>query len=297
MIKTGEVAIQTEAAYLNRLGRTLLRYFPIGQVDELLEDYQEHFSLGRERGGMDGELIAALGTPEAVTKEILKEMPEGWLYLIRHTIRWGLLLLFAGFLLFLRYTGAGWAFFQNTAEETGSCVLLLLSTAAMFALLRGREMAAVEGRFLQTSLRPGIIAAYILPAGAAAALEALLQYLLTAFVNGSLTAAPGTVGSICNVALHAASLVAILTAAWCLWRSCGTSVRYFPAAVHAAGALLFVREIERVLHSMDVAEGTTTTAVSRQLVWEPLAAYCLGFFLALLFWCGIRKMMRRGGRR
>ena len=246
---------------------------------------------------MDGELIAALGTPEAVTKEILKEMPEGWLYLIRHTIRWGLLLLFAGFLLFLRYTGAGWAFFQNTAEETGSCVLLLLSTAAMFALLRGREMAAVEGRFLQTSLRPGIIAAYILPAGAAAALEALLQYLLTAFVNGSLTAAPGTVGSICNVALHAASLVAILTAAWCLWRSCGTSVRYFPAAVHAAGALLFVREIERVLHSMDVAEGTTTTAVSRQLVWEPLAAYCLGFFLALLFWCGIRKMMRRGGRR
>ena len=44
MIKTGEVAIQTEAAYLNRLGRTLLRYFPIRQVEEILEDYQEHFS-------------------------------------------------------------------------------------------------------------------------------------------------------------------------------------------------------------------------------------------------------------
>ena len=255
MMRPGDASIRTEEAYLICLGRKLLRYFPIQQVEEILEDYQGHFSLGRERGSADRDMMAALGTPEAVTKEILREMPEGWSYCIRHTIRWGLLLLFAGFLLFLRYTGAGWAFFQNTAEETGSCVLLLLSTAAMFALLRGRELAAVEGRFLQTSLRPGIIAAYILPAGAAAALEALLQYLLTAFVNG------------------------------------------FPAAVHAAGALLFVREIERVLHSMDVAEGTTTTAVSRQLVWEPLAAYCLGFFLALLFWYGIRKMMRRGGRR
>lgn len=288
-MKPKEAVVRTEEAYLSRLGRRLLWYFPMQQVEEILEDYQGHFSLGREHGSTDGDMIAALGSPEAVAKDILREMPEGYAYLVRHTIRWGLLLLFAGFLLFLRYTGAGWAFFQNTAEETGSCVLLLLSTAAMFALLRGREMAAVEGRFLQTSLRPGIIAAYILPAGAAAALEALLQYLLTAFVNGSLTAAPGTVGSICNVALHAASLVAILTAAWCLWRSCGTSVRYFPAAVHAAGALLFVREIERVLHSMDVAEGTTTTAVSRLLTWPALLPYFIAVFAAVVLVKYIRR--------
>ena len=294
MIKTGEVAIQTEAAYLNRLGRTLLRYFPIGQVEELLEDYQEHFSLGRERGGMDGELIAALGTPEAVTKEILKEMPEGWLYLIRHSIRWGLLLLFAGFLLFLRYTGAGWAFFQNTAEETGSCVLLLLSTAAMFALLRGREMAAVEGRFLQTSLRPGIIAAYILPAGAAAATAAMVQHLLATADSIEIAA----VGLLCSAVLDAGSLVTVLTVIWGLWRSYGTSIRYFPATVHAVGALLFIRQIERFIRSMDmVSEVYLEKFISRQLVWEPLAAYCLGIFLALLFWYGIRKMMRRGGRR
>lgn len=80
MIKTGEVAIQTEEAYLNRLGRTLLRYFPIRQVEEILEDYQEHFSLGRERGGTDMDQITALGTPEAVTAAILKEMPEGRSY-------------------------------------------------------------------------------------------------------------------------------------------------------------------------------------------------------------------------
>ena len=87
-----DAAIQTEGAYLNRLGRNLLRYFPMRQVDEILEDYQEHFSLGRERGSTDADMIAALGTPETVTKEILKQMPEGCSYFIRHTLRWGLLL-------------------------------------------------------------------------------------------------------------------------------------------------------------------------------------------------------------
>ena len=79
-----DAAIQTEGAYLNRLGRNLLRYFPMR--------HQEHFSLGRERGSTDADMIAALGTPETVTKEILKQMPEGCSYFIRHTLRWGLLL-------------------------------------------------------------------------------------------------------------------------------------------------------------------------------------------------------------
>ena len=93
MMRPGDASIRTEEAYLICLGRKLLRYFPIQQVEEILEDYQGHFSLGRERGSADRDMMAALGTPEAVTKEILREMPEGWSYCIRHTIRWGLLLI------------------------------------------------------------------------------------------------------------------------------------------------------------------------------------------------------------
>lgn len=99
------------------------------------------------------------------------------------------------------------------------------------------------------------------------------------------------VGLLCSAVLDAGSLVTILTAIWGLWRSYGTSIRYFPAAVHAVGALLFIRSMDMV------SEVYLEKFISRQLVWEPLAAYCLGFFLALLFWYGIRKMMRRGGRR
>ena len=44
------VPVETEGAYLNRLGKKLLLFFPTGQVLEILEDYQEHFSLGREQG-------------------------------------------------------------------------------------------------------------------------------------------------------------------------------------------------------------------------------------------------------
>lgn len=295
MMKPREAApVRTEEAYLNRLGRKLLHYFPVGQVREILEDYQGHFSLGRERGSTDADMIAALGTPEAVTKAILKEMPEGWSYRLRRTAGWGALFLFACFFLFLRYTDAGWAFFNNTASEAGSCVLLLLSAAAMFALLRGRELAAVEGRFWRASLRPGI-AAYILPLGVVAAVEALLQYLLAASTNGSLTVAPAAVGSICNAAIKIGSLVTVLAAIWGLWKSCGASIRFFPAAVHAVGALLFVRQIERILHSMDVPASIET--VSRLLMWPSLLPYCFGIFLALLFWYGIRKKIQIAGRR
>jgi len=293
MIKTGEVAIQTEEAYLNRLGRTLLRYFPIGQVDELLEDYQEHFSLGRERGGTDMDQITALGTPEAVTAAILKEMPEGRSYCLRRTAIWGAVFLFACCCLLMRYTYIGHILFHRVFADLGTCFLMTLGTAAAFMLLRGRELAVVEGRFLQPSLRPGI-AAYMLPAGAAAATAAMVQHLLATADSIEIAA----VGLLCSAVLDAGSLVTILTAIWGLWRSYGTSIRYFPAAVHAVGALLFIRQIERFIRSMDmVSEVYLEKFISRQLVWEPLAAYCLGFFLALLFWYGIRKMMRRGGRR
>lgn len=54
------VKIKIEGAYLNRLGKRLLRYFPKGQVLEILDDYQEPFSMGQERGGTDESPIAAL---------------------------------------------------------------------------------------------------------------------------------------------------------------------------------------------------------------------------------------------
>ncbi len=88
------VPVETEGAYLNRLGKKLLLFFPTGQVLEILEDYQEHFSLGREQGNTEESLIAALGSPEDAAADALRE--SGQLsYCVRHTVRWGILLLLA----------------------------------------------------------------------------------------------------------------------------------------------------------------------------------------------------------
>ena len=83
------VPVETEGAYLNRLGKKLLLFFPTGQVLEILEDYQEHFSLGREQGNTEESLIAALGSPEDAAADTLRE--SGQLsYCVRHTVRWGI---------------------------------------------------------------------------------------------------------------------------------------------------------------------------------------------------------------
>jgi len=297
MIKSQKAAsVQTEEAYLNCLGRKLLRYFPIRQVEEMLEDYQEHFSLGRERGSADVDMIAALGTPEAVTAAILKEMPEGRAYYLHRIIGWGAVLLFVCCCFLLRYTYIGQILAYSAYEELGTCFLMALGTAASFMLLRGKEQTAVEGRLLQTSPRPRIVA-YILPVAVAVGIEALMQYLLFAAAHGWLADIAAEVGSICNTVINIGSLVTILTAIWSLRRSYSTSIRCFPAAVHAVGALLFVRHIERFLHSMDVAAATSIETTSRMLIWQPLRYYCFGVFLTLLFWYGIRRGIENGRRR
>lgn len=283
-----DASIQTEGAYLNRLGRKLLRYFPLKQVDEMLEDYQEHFSLGRERGSADVDMIAALGTPEAVTAATLKEMPEGRSYCLRHAAGWGAVLLFVCYI--------GRVLSYSFYEKLGICFLMALGTAAAFLLLRGREQAAVEGRFWEASLRPGVVA-YILPVAVAAVMEALMQYLLFAAAHGWLADIAAEVGPICNAVINIGSLITILLVIWGLWRSYGTSIRYFPTAVHAVGALLFIRQIERFLHSMDISADTSIETYSQMLIKQPLLYYCFGIFLTLLFWYGIRRGIENGRRR
>ena len=134
------VPVETEGAYLNRLGKKLLLFFPTGQVLEILEDYQEHFSLGREQGNTEESLIAALGSPEDAAADALRE--SGQLsYCVRHTVRWGILLLLACGCLYLRKS------YIDFWVYTGTYLFLLLGTVSLFILLHGRGRAAVENRF------------------------------------------------------------------------------------------------------------------------------------------------------
>ncbi len=276
---------KTEDTYLHRLGKALLRYFPREQVWDILEDYEEHFSLGRERQGTDEAMIAALGSPETVASALLREMPEGRSYFIRHAVRWGALFLLACASLILRYS------YIRSLREFATYFFLTAGMLSLFVLLHGPEQAEVEGRFLPPASRPKAVL-YALPILAVLGLEALTQYLIQGVIGNlpypfwgdSLARRTGTILEWCQFGL-------VLLLVWVLWRTCTASVRYFPVIVHTTGAMLAIRGILNLLHGMDVSAGAERVP---QLLLLCLLPYVFGIFLTLLFLCFIWKAGKKG---
>lgn len=261
--------IETEEIYLLRLGKRLLNYFPTPQVQDILDDYQTHFSSGREHGGSTPALIAALGTPASVVAALLQETPEGRTYCLRHTACWGALLgVFC--VLLLRTT------FRDVWD---ACLLLTLGSLALFALLHGRGRRALERRFQPVPPPHGLC---LPPLVLVAALEALVLSMLRSYQNG--TAQPfvpswpvsvgrWTDGMMClGIGLLAGLLI------WALWRTMARSIQYYPCVLCAAGAILSIQGIRTILHGMDME-----TYPSSLTFLACLAPCGVGLLLALLF--------------
>jgi uncharacterized membrane protein len=61
---------QTESEYLTTLKERLAEYVSREDLDDILADYAEHFSIGKSEGRSEEDLCRALGSPEDVAKEI-----------------------------------------------------------------------------------------------------------------------------------------------------------------------------------------------------------------------------------
>jgi uncharacterized membrane protein len=61
---------QTEQEYLQTLKARLTGYVSREDLDDILSDYAEHFSIGRSEGRSEEELCRSLGSPDDVAKEI-----------------------------------------------------------------------------------------------------------------------------------------------------------------------------------------------------------------------------------
>ena len=61
---------QNEREYLNTLKVRLTEYVSREDLDDILSDYAEHFSIGKSEGRSEEDLCRALGSPEDVAKEI-----------------------------------------------------------------------------------------------------------------------------------------------------------------------------------------------------------------------------------
>jgi uncharacterized membrane protein len=61
---------QTEQEYLHTLKARLTGYVSREDLDDILADYAEHFSIGKSEGRSEEELCRSLGSPDDVAKEI-----------------------------------------------------------------------------------------------------------------------------------------------------------------------------------------------------------------------------------
>jgi len=62
--------LQTEQEYLHILKVRLTGYISREDLDDILSDYAEHFSIGKSEGRSEEDLCRALGSPDDVAKEI-----------------------------------------------------------------------------------------------------------------------------------------------------------------------------------------------------------------------------------
>ena len=89
-----------------------------------------------------------------------------------------------------------------------------------------------------------------------------------------------------------AALLMALLAAWSIEQSFSRSVRYFPTAVHAAGALVLVLESSILLNGVDLSSHAPAGTMARFLAGS-LPAYLLAAALAAWFWWIIRAAQKQ----
>jgi len=62
--------LQNEQEYIRILRSRLEGTLPTDELEDIISDYSEHFTMGKENGRTDGELWSSLGSPEDVAREL-----------------------------------------------------------------------------------------------------------------------------------------------------------------------------------------------------------------------------------
>lgn len=272
----------------HRLGVSLLGWFDAEQAIEVLEDYQEQYELGREQGRSEEELLSALGRSEAVVRDLLAEDRRARLRR-RRTRGWAVLAAAAGWVLLeLMATfefGDGMLFGQYLRWHTKeiSCIALAAGTAALLALLHGRERAVLERRF-PPEKRPGIWV-LLLPVVCVAVLSGLVWYCAAQSWTG--LNRPGYYLGLC---IEDSTILLSVLMLWALVRCRAGSIRYLPAVIHAAGCIAGMLCAGIFLKGMDFDAVPDMRRVQWYLPW--LLPYIVGAALA----AGAGLVLRLAGR-
>lgn len=267
----------------HNLAVRLLGWFPAGQTIEILEDYQEQFELGLEQGKAESDLLAEMGRPSTIVRDLLAEDRKARLRR-RKQWPWVVMCVLAGWLLLtlirtfeFGYTGFG-LFYAEHIVQIG-VLAVVLGTASLFVLLRARDRAVVEHRF-PTQKTPTVWL-FLPPVVFAMVLNGFIIYLCTFAWTF-----PRTVRLYLVIGIESSVLTLCILLIWTLARCFSGSIRYLPAAIHAAGCICYILCTGVLCHGIDF-EGM---AGDLHYIWflPCLLPYAVGIVLALAVWLVLR---------
>lgn len=273
--KSSSSNVISEALCLNRLGIHLLLFFPLSQVQEILADYQEYLSLGRERGTSPEGLLQELKDPAVIRQELLGEMPKGRRFFILWNGGWGILFLLTLYVCLHS--------FSSYLPPVRVLIPLMISlSVSLFALLHGRARAVLEQQLGILPVKGSFLLLQLFPPALTALTEYAMQWLLVRppesipATIGSRHVGPVISGGLCSLAFLL-TLLLIGT----LHKVRNRSIQYFPGAIHTLGAIFFLFDMRAILHSMDL-DINDLEMLHREFML-PLYWYVAGLLLALLF--------------
>ena len=250
--------------YLHRLGLRLLWHYPMAQVFDILTDYQEYLTAEKEQEADPDRLFQKFGSPEAVTKELLTENRSEKPYPYLMPFLWSALLL-----LFL---------WEAMHQDGLSPVLLCLACFALFGLIRGREHMAIARRFPAGQFPASrIILTHMLVIVMIAVKEGIMRYACAHAENLPVKIFHMYTDRLINALFSLFVLSLLLTAGVMLVKSAFSSIRHFPAAVHAAGAAVSTAKTLQTLKSMDLNQ------TAHEILFYPLICYGTALVIALCF--------------
>lgn len=265
----------SEALCLYRLGVHLLLFFPLSQVQEILADYQEYLSLGRERGTSPEGLLQELKDPAGIRRELLGEMPKGRRFFILWNGGWGILFLLTLYVCLHS--------FSSYLPPVRVLIPLMISlSVSLFALLHGRARAILEQQLGILPVKGSFWLLQLFPPALTVLTEYAMQWLLVRppeslpTTIGSWPIGPVISGCLCSLAFL---LTLLLIGTLLKVRKC--SIQYFPGAIHTLGSIFFLFDMRAILHSMDL--DFSDLKILRREFMLPLYWYVAGLLLALLF--------------
>lgn len=255
----------TVPEYLHSLGVRLIWHFPMEQVFDILADYQEYLTTENEQEPENDHLFQRFGSPDTVTKTLLSENRPGKAYIYLKPFLWGILLFLS--------------LWEALYQDGLAPVFLFLACFALFGLIHGREYRRLERRFPSGRLSMGrIVLAHILILAAITAKERGMRYICV-----HATALPARIfsihaGTFISSFLSFAELLFLLAAGIMLVNAVFSSIRCFPAAIHAMGAAVSAAKTSQLLKSTDLY-----AQIPGELLSSPLLCYAAALILALCF--------------